>query len=673
MAGLENSGTSQEENKINIKLQTNIIRMKSTENIKSKENAARQDEYKKKAVCGGRSHILARPEILAPAGTYKALEAAVKAGADAVYLAGRMFGARAYAGNFSDEELLKAIDYCHLFGAKVYLTVNTLLKENEIAQLPEFMEPFYKAGLDAVIVQDMGAASVLKKHFPNLALHASTQMSITSRSGADFLKKLGFTRIVPARELSLDELRNIKQNSDIEIETFVQGAMCFAYSGKCLMSSFLGGRSGNRGRCAQPCRKLYEIARDSSGACENFCLEKSIYKEKNSAQGEVCLNKKNRTSVARYSNIKKENRKVGLDISGENRSIHSEEECGRKNVKINGYLMSLKDMCTLDILPLLVDAGIDSFKIEGRMKNEYYVAACVRAYRNALDMYENLKRENGDACWEKLPEKTQKKYRKTAEFYTAELADIYNRGGFCSGYYFYGAGNQESTSSCALGEKVSKKHSVASGKKPATMLSGCKPSHMGVWVGKVERINKADIFIRLEKDMNSQDVVEIRQEGLDNKSEKSSVELTVGCSGKSGAVVGIKGKDIKKIKPGMAVYRIRNNALLQEIEKDVLLMERKLEASAVITAEIGKPIKIRISNESAEIEVEGKVVETAQNRPTESMQLIEKMNKTGGTGVALKTECRISENAFVDMSSFNELRRNAVEAFKREITDRYKR
>lgn len=253
-------------------------------------------------------------ELLAPAGDMDCFMAAVNAGADAVYLGGEAYGARAYASNFSEEEICYAIRYAHLFGIKIYLTVNTLVKEQELSALAEFLMPFYEAGLDGVIVQDFGALSLIRSTFPGLSLHASTQMCITGAYGAALLKDYGVSRIVPARELSLEELVHIKEKTGIEIETFIHGAMCYSYSGQCLFSSFLGGRSGNRGRCAGPCRLPY-------------------------------------------------------DAFGH-----------------NGYPLSLKDMCTLPILFKLAGSGMDSFKIEGRMKNPYYVAGVTAIYGKYLDL-----------------------------------------------------------------------------------------------------------------------------------------------------------------------------------------------------------------------------------------------------------------------------------------------
>lgn len=263
-----------------------------------------------------------RVELLAPAGNYEAFLGAVNAGADAVYLGGEKFGARAYADNFSTEEICRAIHMAHFMGRKIYLTVNTLIKEAELSQLYDYLRPFYEAGLDGVIVQDLGALRYIREHFPGLALHASTQMTVTGSYGASLLKEQGVVRVVPARELSLAEVRRIKEVSGLEIECFIHGAMCYCYSGQCLFSSILGGRSGNRGRCAQPCRLPYKI----------------------------------------YEG--------GEPLGGVE------------------YPLSLKDMCMLTYIPRLIEAGIDSFKIEGRMKKPEYAAGVTALYRKYIDLYE---------------------------------------------------------------------------------------------------------------------------------------------------------------------------------------------------------------------------------------------------------------------------------------------
>lgn len=281
-------------------------------------------------------------ELLAPAGTYESFIAAVKGGADAVYLGMKNFGARANAGNFTNEEIIKALEYAHLLNKKIYLTVNTLIKDSEYDSLYEDMRELYINGLDGVIVQDVGVIKFLSEHFTNLELHGSTQMAITDVSGALFAQKMGMTRVVPARELSLKELKNISSCSGIEIECFIHGAMCYSYSGKCLFSSFLGERSGNRGRCAQPCRLQYD----------------------------------------------------------------------------NEYLLSMKDMCTIDIIPQLIDAGVASFKIEGRMKSPEYVYGVTSIYRKYIDLYMSGKNYYVDDSDRK------------------DLLSIYSRGNNTDGYYF---------------------------------------------------------------------------------------------------------------------------------------------------------------------------------------------------------------------------------------------
>ena len=293
-----------------------------------------------------------RTELLAPAGNYECLLAAIHAGADAVYLAGKQFGARAAADNFSKEELISAIRYAHLFGRRVYMTVNTLLKDDELTGLYEYLLPYVDAGLDAVIVQDFGVLSVIRKAFPKLAVHCSTQMTITDEWGVRLAKELGAVRVVPARELSTAEIRRMKQACpDMELECFVHGAMCYCYSGQCLMSSMIGGRSGNRGACAQPCRLPYEIGLPGEGYDKE--LRGNTYEPE--AAGRDGRTGRNQQNTRRPTN--------------------------------ETYPLSLKDLCTVQLIPELIEAGIDSFKIEGRMKNAEYCAGVTAVYRAVMDRY----------------------------------------------------------------------------------------------------------------------------------------------------------------------------------------------------------------------------------------------------------------------------------------------
>ena len=294
-------------------------------------------------------------EVLAPAGSFESLKAAVSAGADAVYMGGSKFGARAYAQNPEGEILLDAIDYAHLYGVKLYLTVNTLLKDQELEQeLYEYLKPCYEHGLDAVLVQDLGVLCAIRKWFPSLPVHASTQMTICGSGSVELLKEMGVERAVLSRELSLKEIADIYQTTGMELETFVHGALCYCYSGQCLFSSILGGRSGNRGRCAQPCRLAYQ----------------AVDEQKKALTGEQTL-------------------------------------------------LSPKDICALDLIPQIAEAGVYSLKIEGRMKRPEYTAGVVRIYRKYVDQY----LQNGAKGYQ------------VAERDRKELLLLFNRDGFSRGYY----------------------------------------------------------------------------------------------------------------------------------------------------------------------------------------------------------------------------------------------
>lgn len=345
-----------------------------------------------------------KAELLAPAGSYEGLQAVVKAGADAVYIGGSMFGARAYANNPQQDEMLEAIDYAHIHGKQIYLTVNTLLKNTELyGQLYDFLAPYYQQGIDAVIVQDLGVFSFLKKEFPNLPIHASTQMAVTGVNGAELLKKAGVSRIVTARELSLKEIHEIYQKTGMEIESFVHGALCYCYSGMCLFSSMLGGRSGNRGRCAQPCRLPY-----------------TAYKDKQ-------------------------------QISREDQS----------------YLLSPKDMCTIDILPEILQAGVYSLKIEGRMKRPEYAAGVTSIYRKYLDLYE----------------KNPKNYKVASED-RQMLLDLYQRDGFNQGYYHSHNGREMMA---VVNQKEQNKKQKIAGKRNEALFEQLKKEYLDI--KKQEKIN----------------------------------------------------------------------------------------------------------------------------------------------------------------------------------------
>ena len=297
------------------------------------------------------------PELLSPAGSVDVMKACYAAGADAVYMGLSRYSARAYAENASGESYEDAIRYAHRRGKKLYCTVNTLFKEEELTKdLYGLLAPLYEVGLDAVIVQDTGVIREIRRLFPDLPVHASTQMTVSGPGSVRVLQELGVKRVIPARELSLSELSKMKEETGIEIESFVHGALCYSYSGQCLFSSMAGGRSGNRGRCAQPCRMAYTV----------------------------------------------------LDE-------HGKEAQGL----YDGHVLSLKDLCALELLPEIAEAGVDSLKIEGRLKKAEYAAGVTSIYRKYLDLMKSGK---------------SAEYRVSKADLRA-LYDLFNRQGFTEGYY----------------------------------------------------------------------------------------------------------------------------------------------------------------------------------------------------------------------------------------------
>ena len=323
-----------------------------------------------------------KTELLAPAGSLESLKAAVNAGADAVYIGGTRFGARAYANNLTEEDMKWAIDFTHLHGVSLYMTINTLLKERELEEdLYDYVKPYYEQGLDAVIVQDFGVLKALSEWFPDLPLHVSTQMTVAGAEGFEFLRDFpNVTRIVTSRELSLEELAHIRNTTEFEIESFIHGALCYCYSGQCLLSSGIGGRSGNRGRCAQPCRLPYDVLENGK-------------------------------------RISKDNEK---------------------------YILSPKDMNTLEILPQLLDMGIDSLKIEGRMKRPEYTAGVVNIYRKYIDKY--MESDGKDV-------KIQKKD-------IQDLEELFRKRGYSQGFYVQHNGRNMMALSAPSNEKEESERSA---------------------------------------------------------------------------------------------------------------------------------------------------------------------------------------------------------------------
>ena len=362
---------------------------------------------------------MTKTELLAPAGELNSVYGAFAAGADAVYLGAPSFSARAYAQNLSCEEIIEALDYAHHFGKKIYLTLNTLLKDDEINKAIDMLIPLYKKGLDGIIIQDFSLIGIIHNVFPALPIHASTQMSVMSHGGVRFLKNMGVTRIVPSRELSVKEIAEIKKEG-LEIECFIHGAMCYSYSGKCLFSSFAGGRSGNRGRCAGPCRKEYD------------------------------------TYIG------------GVKVNGKNQR----------------YPLSMRDMCTVKNIDELIKIGVDSFKIEGRMKAPEYSAGVSSVYRRVIDDYIKKGKNTATEADVKL------------------LGELYVRSGASTGYLYQRNGKD--------------------------MICFDSPAYQGINDAKAKEIKNKYIDYRFSKSVNF-----ICEAIIGNK-----LKLTAVCDGYSCCVYG---------------------------------------------------------------------------------------------------------------------------------------
>lgn len=494
--------------------------------------------------------ITIKPELLSPCGSPESLRAAVNNGADAVYLGGKDFSARKYAGNFSVEELKEACDYCHVHGVKVYVTVNTLYKDSELVKFIEYIKELYVIGVDALIVQDVGAANLIKRSFPDFKLNSSTQLTANTIEDVEFLSKNGFDKVILSRELALDEIKNIREKTDVEIECFVHGALCVCYSGQCIMSSILGGRSGNRGCCAQPCRLPYEL----------------------------------------YKN----NDKV-----------------------FSGYLMSPKDIQTIEILPELIEAGINSFKIEGRMKNPEYVAGVTAIYRKYIDLYFSNPKEYS----------VDKNDLKT-------LLQLFNRGGFTNGYFTSYSGSD--------------------------MMSVERPKAWGLKTGIVDLYDSkyGRASIRTREPLVPGDGIEVWTEN----------EPHPGCGiskpSKAGQVISVMIKgDIKK---NDVVYKTYDKALMDSMKKTYEKDTRKTPVYGKLTAKKGSlmTLKLWIQN-GISISVDGGMVDTAQNRPTTEEDLRKQIGKMGSTPFELvKADIICDDGIYVDIKSLNELRRNACSALE---------
>lgn len=472
-----------------------------------------------------------KPELLSPAGDRESLMAALCAGADAVYLGGPRFSARAYATNFTDEDLAESIRQCHRLGVKLYITINTLLKDSELEEAYRYAVSVWNMGVDAIIIQDSGLIELLHTFHPEIELHASTQMTVHNLAGADYLSHKGLTRLVLSRELTLDEIREISEVHETEV--FIHGALCISYSGKCLMSSMLGGRSGNRGRCAQNCRMEYELL----------------------------------------------------------------DEQDRKEA--SGYLMSPKDLSTLEIEDQLEATGTSSFKIEGRMKRPEYVFETVRQYRRAL---------SGEA-WDHKG-----------------ITQLFNREGHSKAFLLGNDGRD--------------------------MMAWNSPKNSGVVLGRIREGR-----LRLLTDLNLGDGVKVNDSGF------IVTKLKIGAqevrSAKAGASCEIFPK---KYKEGDLIVKTNDSVLLKDITEQLKKLPAG-NIPVAMTAEFlpGKPLTVTAHFDGCDFSASGDQVEESTGQPVSAERLRENLSKTGGTPFVLSTLNLEYKPGFIRMSAVNELRRIVLE------------
>ena len=519
-------------------------------------------------------------ELLAPAGGVDSLRAAVENGADAVYLGGKLFNARQNAGNFDMQELQDALYYAHVRGVSIYLAMNTLISDNEVEQAVDFAGDARLMGIDGIIVQDIGFAGLLSRAIPGIPLHASTQMTIYNTEGIRVLERMGFKRAVLARELSLNEIRHITSGTTMEIEIFIHGALCICYSGQCLMSSIIGGRSGNRGCCAQPCRLPYRLI------------------------GEGMKDPENRD-------------------------------------KIPQYLLSPKDLCSLQYLGDIVTSGVTSLKIEGRMKSPEYVATVVRIYRKYLDMALESN------------ENRSKKMMPLDECDLHDLEQIFNRGGFSGGYLH--------------------------GKTGKDMMCFEKPKNWGVYLGVVisydnfERTLKIKLDDKLsigdgievwnkEEESPGTIVTEIKKNGINIKSADKEDIVVIGS---------INGNIFKDCR----VYKTSDKALITSARESFTgkpLKRITLKGSAVLKT--GQPLTLKVFDSDGNVSCAESTIlpEQAVNRPLTSVRIVEQLGKTGQTPFEFSDiELELDDNLSLPVSEINDVRRRALEEMEQMRASRY--
>lgn len=487
-----------------------------------------------------------KAELLIPVGNVECLHAAIHNGADAVYLGGKKFGARAYSNNFDENEMINAIKLCHLYGVKIYVTVNTMIYNSEVKEVIEYLNFLYTNNVDAVIMQDNGLIELTRKLLPNLEIHVSTQAHNHNEPAINHYKEIGCTRVVFDRESSLEAINSIK--TDIEKEVFVYGALCVCYSGNCLFSALNGGRSANRGMCVGSCRLPYKLLKN-------------------------------------------------------NQEID------------NGFLLSTKDLNTLDNLKEILDSNIDSLKIEGRMKSKEYVAIVTKTYRKLIDLY-----------YENKPLILSNEDKQN-------LLKTYNRE-FTKGYLL--------NSTNIINKKTS--------------------NHQGIYIGSVISVNNKRIKIKLDENLHQEDAIRFEKpnKGWYVNSLYNQKGLLI-SEAKKGEIIEVDNKERIMVKDllGSKVLKTIDTLLNQELNN---IKEKKIPISITFNAKLENQISLIISDNKNKIEVKGSIVEKAKTSPVTKERIEEQLSKLGNTPfIADNIEINIDNNIFINIKEINELRRNATD------------
>ena len=504
------------------------------------------------------------PELLAPVGNMECLMAAINGGCDAVYLAGKNFGARGFAGNFSKDELKESVDICHLYGVKVYVTINTLVYDSEVERFIDYIDFLHKINVDAVIMQDIGMIDLVRKTYPNLEIHASTQANIHNLEGVKLCESIGIKRVVLARETPYKLIKEIKEKTNAEIEIFVHGALCMSYSGECLMSALIGGRSGNRGTCAQCCRMQYSL------------------------------------------------------------------EVKNKIVSQKEYLLSTKDLNTLENIGKLIDIGVDSLKIEGRMKRPEYVYLVTSMYRKAIDNYAKYKET-------KITKEDIK-----------ELKKIFNRE-FTKGFMFDETNDN--------------------------FVNTFRPNHLGIEIGKVIDVKNNQITIKLNDKLNINDGIRIIGE------EDSGCIITSMFKNNKRInnanredIITIPYKD--KVSKNSIVLKTTDINQIKNIENKIKI-NKKIKIKAKCILKVGYKIKLIVNDSKNTIELESDyIVQTAIKSETTPQRIKEQLSKLGDTIYEFSNlEIINDSNIFIPINKLNELRRDALKKLDelRKYKNLYKR